>query len=807
MGQYRRLILSGAAVALGSLVLKSFGQPAVPPGQVQNNPAGQTYNAETAPPAETQAPQANAAPATGAPIDAQGDGDWPRVYVVGTTTNTVYQPQIESWDGYTLTARNAVAIQTPDQPEPVYGVMKVQAHTMVNKTERTVDVQNVQVLSSDFPTAPDRQQEYLSDLQASFPHQFNHVSLDRLEASLSATQQQEKAATQPLNNTPPQIIFANRPSVLVYIDGAAKYREVPGTDLSRVINTRVLLLKDNKTGMHYLHVLNGYLSAPHLNGPWAVSAPPPGASVAEDEARKSEAVDLLEGQPDPTTHVVPQLTADTAPSVYVSTKPAELVTFEGQPDFIPIPGTQLLYVSNTTGNVFKSLTDGHDYVLISGRWYTAPSLNGPWQYLPANQLPAEFSQIPDASPKENVKASVAGTPQAQEAVIENSIPQSAQVSRDTAIQPPQFDGAPQMAPISGTPLSYVVNSDTPVIEVGPRTWYACQNGVWYFSQTVNGPWAVADLVPPVIYTIPPSSPLYYVTFVRLYNATPEYVDEGYTPGYMGAEVSPDNTVVYGTGYDYQPWIGTVWYGCPVTWGLGCGLAWTPWYGWNFGFGFGWGWGSIGFGGWCHPPGPWWGPFRNWSRFSWGRMAAWGPGGWAHTGLNVYDRRFGTFGYNTFGANRWHSVYGRSYNSRTGALSAGHRAQFGNVFNTPSRFSRQTVGRTGQFGGTQRNNLTVRNNQAFATPDGNVFLRDNNANRGWRTITPSRSYPESTYSTLGRENNAREMGNQRFDTFRNTYPSGGFHGGGEERGFGGARSPGGVGGGHGAGGGGGGHGRR
>ena len=45
--------------------------------------------------------------------------------------------------------------------------------------------------------------------------------------------------------------------------------------------------------------------------------------------------------------------------------------------------------------------------------------------------------------------------------------------------------------IEGTPLHYVVNSATPIIEVNPQAWYACQNGVWYVGPTVNGPWTVA----------------------------------------------------------------------------------------------------------------------------------------------------------------------------------------------------------------------------------------------------------------------------------------------------------------------------
>lgn len=756
----------GAAITLGSLLVSSC-------------PAQSEYGAPPAAPA--------------APVGGQISGEWPRVYTAGTTTNTIYQPQVESWDGYTLKARNAVAVRTPEHPQPVYGVITVQATTFVNKSERTVNIENARILSADFPTSP--QGVYLAELRQSFPKEFPNVSLDRITTSLAVSKQEEKAATQPLNNAPPQIIFANRPSLLVYVDGAPNYQPVSATRLSRVINTRVLLLKDNVAGALYLHVLDGYLSAPDLNGPWTVAAaPPPGGDLAEDAARRSRNVDLLEGQANPDTGLTPQLTATSAPSIYVSTKPAELITFEGQPVYAPVPGTQLLYVTNTTADVFKSNTDRQNYVLISGRWFRASSLNGPWQFVPSNELPRDFAQIPDSSPKENVKASVAGTPQAREAAIENSIPQSTRLSRTTQIETPQIDGPPKMASIEGTALSYVVNSDTPIIQVGDPAWFACQNGVWFTGGSVYGPWSVAASIPPEIYSIPPACPIYYTTFCHVYNATPDYVWDGYTPGYLGAVATPYGTVAFGTGYYYQPWIGDVWFGSPLTWGLGCALTWTPWFGWNFGFGFGWSWGNYARGWGWHPPGPWWGPYRSWGRTSWGRMAAWGPGGWAHTGVNLYNRNFARAGsFNTFGVNSWHGVYGRSYNSRTGQLSAGHRATVNNVFTSPSHFGGQT--RTYGTG-----------NNAFATRNSGVFMRDNGTSSGWRSVTPERSYPDSTFSDLNRENSAREMGNQRFDTFRNTYPSGGFH---SEQGFGGARSPGGFGGGRGFGGGGrgGGGGRR
>jgi hypothetical protein len=108
-------------------------------------------------------------------------------------------------------------------------------------------------------------------------------------------------------------------------------------------------------------------------------------------------------------------------------------------------------------------------------------------------------------------------------------------------------------------------------------------GVWFTSAQVTGPWIIAPSVPTVIYTIPPTSPLYYVTYVRINEATPQYVYVGYTPGYFGTVISPYGTVVYGTGYAYSPWIGTVWYPPPHTYGIAAAPVYNPWVGFTFGF--------------------------------------------------------------------------------------------------------------------------------------------------------------------------------------------------------------------------------
>ena len=71
---------------------------------------------------------------------------------------------------------------------------------------------------------------------------------------------------------------------------------------------------------------------------------------------------------------------------------------DGAPDWAPLPGTMLVYVKNTTGNVFNSralvlLDDasGRYYIHLFGGFVTATALSGPWAE--ATQVPAAASRI------------------------------------------------------------------------------------------------------------------------------------------------------------------------------------------------------------------------------------------------------------------------------------------------------------------------------------------------------------------------------------------------------------------------------
>jgi hypothetical protein len=121
--------------------------------------------------------------------------------------------------------------------------------------------------------------------------------------------------------------------------------------------------------------------------------------------------------------------------VYVSTVPAELLVTRGEPAYTPIAQTSLLFVTNSDTDIFMDTKSQQYYVLLAGRWFRAKSLQGPWAWVPGEQLPRDFSKISPMSAKGHVLASIPGTEQAREAVIANGIPQTATGIHSSARSP------------------------------------------------------------------------------------------------------------------------------------------------------------------------------------------------------------------------------------------------------------------------------------------------------------------------------------------------------------------------------------
>ena len=529
----------------------------------------------------------------------QADNPWPREIPTPQGTVVFYQPQPDKLDGNRLDGRAAVALEINGSKEPVFGAVWFSARLETDREERTATLTDVTVTRTRFPEQDEAKAAELSKLlETEIPKWDLLISLDRLLASLDIREQRINAASQ-ISTEPPIIIFMPEAAVLVTIDGEPRLKKEEKSDLMRVINTPFTVLLDSKKKTYYLNAdAETWYTASDIKGEWTVAASVPKEVAAlapePDPAEIEDPEEIVEGEePGP------------PPAIVVASDPTELISSTGEPEYTPISGTDLLYMSNTDSDVLMHLSTQLHYVLLAGRWYAADSLDGPWAYVPGDDLPDDFAEIPEDNQLGTVLYAVPGTDLAEEAVINAQVPQTATIDRDKAGLDVEYDGDPKFEDIEDTSMDYALNSPTPVIKVD-KAYYAVDDAVWFVASSATGPWAVATSVPDVIYTIPPTSPVYHVTYVRIYSYTDDVVYVGYLPGYTGTYVY-NTTIVYGTGYYYPYWYGTRYYPRHSTWGFH--VRYNPWGGWSFGLSYSTGPFTfyIGRGGWYR--GGWWGPHR------------------------------------------------------------------------------------------------------------------------------------------------------------------------------------------------------
>jgi hypothetical protein len=475
------------------------------------------------------------------------DIGWPRQVTQDGSELIYYQPQVDEWTDYkTLFARVAFSL-TPKGEKQVLGVASMEAGTIVDKDSRTVFIRDVKVDSVRFPSLDEASVPAMEQLfRKLVPQQGEPISVDRVMADL----QQGKVQAEPVSvkNDPPQIFYSSKPAVLLTVQGEPVLAPIQKTDLHFVVNTNWDLFFEKSKKHYFLLANKTWLTAQDLKGPWVQTQ-----ALPKDMAK----LPAGENFDDVKKMVPPPPPSGSVPAVFFSTTPAELILLKGSPVYSRIPQTQLLYVTNTDNDVFVDDAQKQYYVLLSGRWFRSPALEGPWTYAGDN-LPADFSKIAAHSPKGHVLASVPGTIQASDAVMLAQIPTTAVVNRADAEAKAKvtYDGPPQFKPIEKTSLEYATNTQDKVIKDGD-IYYLCFQGVWFMSATPNGPWKTADSVPKEIYSIPPSSPVYNVTYVTQTNPTPTTVESSSTGGYMGMFVigmAAGACIAYGTGYYYPPYI-------------------------------------------------------------------------------------------------------------------------------------------------------------------------------------------------------------------------------------------------------------
>jgi hypothetical protein len=649
------------------------------------------------------------------------DDGWPREVTANGTKLVYYQPQIDDWKDYKdITARLAFSL-TPKDGKEVLGVASLQASTLVDKDSHNVFFRNLQVTDVRFPALDKKKIPEMEKLfKEMLPKGGDPISIDRIMADLNQTKSPSKGIA--AKNDPPVIFYSSNPAVLLLVQGEPVLVPVEKSDIEYVVNTNWDLFFDKTTKDYYLLIENIWLTSKSLNGKWikttklvsGLNSLPSGQNF--DEVKKN----------------IPPPSSSPAPEVFFSNKPAELISVNGVPKFVKIPGTQLLYIDNTENDVFANEAQGQYYVLLSGRWFSAKDLTGPWKYA-GNNLPADFAKIPKDSPRASVLASVPGTQEASDAVMLSQVPTTAIVNKADAETKAKvtYDGTPQFKPIEGTKMQYASNTQDKVIRVGDL-YYLCFQAVWFMSTSPNGPWKVADSVPKEIYTIPPSSPVYNVTYVTQTTPTETTVESSTTAGYFGAFIigtAVGALLTYGTGYYYPPY---VYYGGlypiyrPWPYTYGGGAVYNPWTGgWAAGRAAYGPYGSVGTAAWYNP-----------ATGRYGRSAS--VQGWygGRTVANAYNPWTGNYGGTVQGHNAY-AQWGHSAASNGHDwVQSGHvTTRRGTAIGYETSGGKEGVITHRRGGGTT---IHTNNNNVYAGRDGHVYKKDasgnwshyNNGNGGW-----------------------------------------------------------------------------
>ena len=707
-------------------------------------------------PASSQlGPVAQSAPAQAA------DLSWPHTIVRDGATVTVFQPQATAWpERKRLSARAALAIVRPGEQHPLMGTIDLSLATAVDERAGVVNLSDPQLLSTHFPSLATQQAAALeSKVRAALTEMdIRQVPL----ASVLLSLRQLPVASIVVSNEPPVIFYSERPASLVVFDGEPVLVPAGKSGLTYAVNTNWNVFVDH--GTWYLLNNGSWFSAGQVGGPYSPAARLPDAFQAlKTEPAFSNVARALPAKPWTSKTPVPQ--------IFVSQKPAEIIVTAGAPSLRAVTGTGLQRVVNTPNVLFFHPAENLYYVQLSGRWFSAPAFTGPWRFA-TDRLPPDFSLISPTGPDAAVLASVPGSIAAQEAVLRAQIPTTASLTRASAKLTVVYSGTPHFVPITGTTLLYAVNTNTYVLQMN-GIYYACEAGAWFVAPSPGGPWVLADSVPPVVYTIPAASPLYPVTYVRVYAVTPTVVTFGFTSGYMLGYVS-SGVLVYGTGYYYPPVIIAgpipIYYPYPYTY------AGAVWY-------------NPGTGAWARGGtvyGPYGavsaGTYYNPNNGAWAHGAAvYGPNGGAGA-WSAYNPSTGSYAH---GSSSWSNGSGTAnasyYNARTGVSGATTQnvnpygrwgsSTFSGANQTVNTQSRANAnGREGSFnsstgakGAGYQNGITggsggvvkTQNGDVYAGHDGNVYQHTDSGwskyvNGSWNPVQPANhpSPPANAGSTPG-----------------------------------------------------------
>ncbi len=477
----------------------------------------------------------------------QAQSEWPKSIITsGGTVINLYQPQVLSYTGDVVKSRSVISVRAVGDDDPVFGVAWTTAKVMRDTSGRNLEIGSVNVDQLQIPDDTDRaDNDYISAaMEVYFPWVVKSLPEAGVQSSLALGQEEERIARD--TGVPgPKVYFATEPAALVLIDGEPRLEKNERWGLDVVANSRNVIVK-GKDGQFYLYYAKRWYSAPTPKGPFMA-----GRVVLTKELRNVQR-DLLKAARKADAPL--DETDETVRRIIVSTEPAVLVQTDGKPEVEDVPGASVYEVRNSEDFMYYDKNSDSYFARAGGSWYSARSSTGSrdsvgWRPVAKVDLPVDILLKLDGSAK-----------------MDEQVPQTAKVDRETSTNV-DYDGAPRFKPIPGTGLEYATNTCSIVFRYNGQ-YYALDNGVWFIAGSPLGIWRVSDSRPVGLELITRLYRVYKAKFVYIYETSPDFVYEGYLPGYDDA---PADDCALTASYD-NDWNDLAW-----GFDLDCVFGWAPGY--------------------------------------------------------------------------------------------------------------------------------------------------------------------------------------------------------------------------------------
>lgn len=219
-------------------------------------------------------------------------------------------------------------------------------------------------------------------------------------AAVRAAVPPDTSAEDQAQGSPPLVLTATEPTELISTDGPPRYAPLVDGELLYVTNTESDVLREVNTQALYVLLAGRWYRAATQDGPWTFvrgDQLPASFKLVPPDSPKGNILASVAGT-DQADDAVADAEIPQTSAIRRSDSGFE-VSYDGSPQFEPIPGTSLQYAVNTDAEVI--FADGRYYACDQGVWYIADSPDGPWTV--SETRPLGVDDIPPGCPVYDVR--------------------------------------------------------------------------------------------------------------------------------------------------------------------------------------------------------------------------------------------------------------------------------------------------------------------------------------------------------------------------------------------------------------------